>query len=101
MASGQLKEAWLGQVRAALPPQNLDPVEIREVLVAAAEAGLDPSDLYLSAVRSRPDEYDPAPPLSEVLPKSLMPGEREELMEETDSPEDEEILSNLENGILE
>lgn len=63
---------WLGQVRASLRPFHLDPVEIREVLLAAASVGLDPVDLYLTATRDREPAYDPAPPLNKVLPEGVL-----------------------------
>ena len=66
------RDLVLGQVRAALRPSNVDPVEVREVLLTALSLGYDPSDLYLQAVRERPKQYEPAPPLSKVLPSEVL-----------------------------
>jgi hypothetical protein len=63
---------WLGQVKAALRPSGIDPVEVREVLLAAKWAGQNPSGLYLSAVRDRPPEYESPPPLQKVLPARML-----------------------------
>lgn len=91
--SGQEQQSslWLGQVRAALRPFHLDPVEVREVLLASALAGQDPVSLYLSVVRERPEEYEQAPPLQKVLPQSVLDkflGERESSLPES-SPSSE------------
>lgn len=66
------QEMWLGQVKASLRPMRIDPVEVREVLLSAAAAGQNPSDLYLSAVESRPQEYEAPPPLAKVLPAQML-----------------------------
>lgn len=64
-------DLMLGQVRSALRPKGIDPVEVREVLLVAHSLGFDPSDLYLQAVRGRPPGYERAPSLMKVLPASL------------------------------
>jgi hypothetical protein len=83
-------------VKQALRPFNPDPVEVREALLGAFQLGFDPSDLYLRAVQGRPEEWDPPPPLSKVLPEDVLgylDGLEERGLEEElkpPSPEDEE-----------
>jgi hypothetical protein len=64
----------------------VDPVEVREVLLAAHSLGFDPSDLYLKAVQERPKDYEQAPPLTKVLPASLLGSGDEEPGPEPEPP---------------
>ena len=77
----------LGQVSQSLAPSNPDPAKARAVLEGAVELGYDPRALYSEAVRRRPPEYDPAPPLSRVLPPEVL-----EVLDELDA----EVESGLE-----
>lgn len=65
-------QMWLGQVRAALPPRGINPKALKQVLLAAADEGLDPMDLYLQAVRDRPAGYEKPPVLQTILPQELL-----------------------------
>ena len=87
------KELALGQVRAALRPTLLDPVEVREVLLGLLSMGHDAAALYLEATMNRPQEYQPPPPLTKVLPLSLLlelERSREDLELESDPESDPE-----------
>ncbi len=66
------RELVLGQVRAALRPSRLDPVEVREVLLTAAKLGHDPASIYAEALKNRPAGLDPAPPLTKVVPSEFL-----------------------------
>ena len=63
------RDLVLGQVRAALRPSRIDPVEVREVLLGAKSLGFEPSELYLEAQENRPERYERVPSLSQVLPQ--------------------------------
>ena len=69
----------LGQIQAALRPSNVDPVELREVLLGVERLGFNPVSLYREASRG----VRQAPPLFKVLPlrtisRHLQEGEEEQ-----------------------
>ena len=66
------QDLLLGQVKQALRPLDPDPAEVREVLMSAYDLGYDPVRLYWKAVELRPKDYDPAPPLNEVLDEEVL-----------------------------
>lgn len=81
------REQVVGQVKASLRPFRLDPLEVRQSLLVALSLGYDPREMYLAAIRNRPRDYEPAPPLPRVLPQSIL-----DYLEEKDNREYEEFL---------
>lgn len=66
------REMWLGQVKAALRPRGIDPVEVREVLMAALAEGFNPVELYLDATLRRAQGLERPPSLTQVLPPKVL-----------------------------
>lgn len=65
------REVLLGLLRAALRPSRISLVEVRRLLRVAVALGYNAVELYREASESRPETYDPPPPLVEVLPRDL------------------------------
>ena len=65
---GEMRELLLGQLHGALPPQEIDPEDVRQVLMIAEKEGLDPAKLYEEATKDRPERGESAPEFEAVSP---------------------------------